>query len=141
LKKLRKQQEIRDEYRKGSSTWLRQPLDIEGRQNAGESYKTCGMANFCIQLIDGKIYQCETVAYIHYFNKYFCKNIVVEDNDYINIHNVKDIKEIFNFLCKEIPFCKYCKTKEIEYISWGNSKKEINEGDIGIMLLCFSAAV
>jgi organic radical activating enzyme len=119
--------EIRDEYRKGTSTWLRQPLDIDGQQNNEKSYTTCAMGNFCIQLIDGKIYQCETVAYIHYFNEYFDKNIIVQDNDYINIYSVADIKEIFNFLCKPMPFCRYCKTKDIEYVPWDNSKKRINE--------------
>jgi MoaA/NifB/PqqE/SkfB family radical SAM enzyme len=119
--------EIRDEYREGTSTWLRQPLDITGRQDCKKSYTTCAMGNFCIQLVDGKIYQCETVAYIHYFNKYFGKNIIVNDNDYINIHSVTNIKEIFQFLCNPMPFCRHCKTKDIEYVLWDNSKKEINE--------------
>jgi MoaA/NifB/PqqE/SkfB family radical SAM enzyme len=119
--------EIRDEYRNGPSIWLRQPLDVDGRQNNKKSYKTCAMGNSCIHLVDGKIYQCDTVAYIHYFNKFFGKNLMVQDNDYINIYNIADIKELFNFLCKPIPFCRYCKTKDIEYVQWGCSKTEINE--------------
>ena len=119
--------EIRDEYRNNTSTWLQQPLDITGKQNSNKSHTTCAMGNFCIQLVDGKIYQCETVAYIHYFNKWFDKNLTVEDNDCINIYNVDNIEEIFDFLCKPMPFCRYCKTKDIEYVPWDNSKKEIDE--------------
>jgi hypothetical protein len=119
--------EIKDEYREGTSTWLHQPLDLAGRQDAAKSHTTCAMANFCIQLVDGKIYQCETVAYIHYFNRYFGKNIVVGDNDFINIHDIKDINEILQFLCKATPFCRYCKTNQIEYVPWSNSRREISE--------------
>jgi len=119
--------EIRDEYNKGPSIWLRQPLDIDGRQNIKKSYKTCAMGNSCVHLVDGKIYQCDTAAYIHYFNKYFNKNLTVQDNDYIDIHKITDIKEIFNFLCSPIPFCRYCKTKDVEYIKWEISNKDINE--------------
>lgn len=119
--------EIKDEYREGTSTWLHQPLDIAGRQDAVKSHTTCAMANFCIQLIDGKIYQCETAAYVHYFNRYFGKNITAGDGDFINIYDVTDIKEILRFLCRATPFCRYCKTKDIAYIPWANSKKEIGE--------------
>jgi len=119
--------EIRNEYRGYNNTWLKQPLDIDGKQNGRKSHKTCAMANYCIQLVNGKIYQCETAAYIHYFNGYFDKNLLVEKDDYIDIYEITSISQLFGFLCKPIPFCRYCRTKEIKYVNWEHSRKLIEE--------------
>jgi MoaA/NifB/PqqE/SkfB family radical SAM enzyme len=119
--------EIRDQYRGNNNTWLHQPLDIDGKQDGRKSHQTCAMANYCIQLVDGKIYQCETSAYIHHFNRYFDKNLLVGKDDYIDIYEVTDISQVLQFLCQPIPFCRYCKTKEIKYVNWGYSRKSIEE--------------
>jgi MoaA/NifB/PqqE/SkfB family radical SAM enzyme len=107
--------------------WYRRSLDLEGKQNIKRSHKTCELANFCIQLINGKIYQCETTAFIKYFNEYFNKNLEVTERDYIDIYQVKDLDEILDFLNKPMPFCRYCKTKDINIVEWEQSKKEIKE--------------
>ncbi|GHT86629.1 hypothetical protein FACS1894137_12480 [Spirochaetia bacterium] len=107
--------------------WWRKPLDITGKQKASESFKTCDLANTCIQLVDGRLYPCSIVAYIKYFNKYFMKNLQVNNNDYIDIYKVKNLDEIFDFLSKPIPFCSYCNTKKVSVVDWHISKKDINE--------------
>jgi hypothetical protein len=78
-------------------------------------------------LIDGKLYQCETTAFIKYFNEYFHKNLEITEKDYVDIHKIKNLDEIFEFLCKPTPFCRYCKTGEVEYVEWENSKKALEE--------------
>jgi hypothetical protein len=55
-------------------------------------------------------------------------DLQIDEKDYIDIYKIKSIDEVFEFLCKPIPFCRYCNTKEPVYgIDWAVSKKEITE--------------
>ncbi|GHV75667.1 hypothetical protein AGMMS49942_04880 [Spirochaetia bacterium] len=107
--------------------WMRQPLDLNGGQSNEDSYTICELANNCIQLVDGKLYQCETSAYIADFNRCFDQSLETSEKDYIDIYKAKDIGTILDFLCKPIPFCRYCRTKEVSFVDWAVSKKEITE--------------
>jgi len=107
--------------------WEKMPIDIHGTQAAYESFRLCYAANYCIQLVDGKIYPCFRVAYIQYFNRKFNLNLEVCEKDFIDIYKCKHIKNIFEFLCKPVPFCRYCDMKKTVYTDWDISKKEINE--------------
>jgi MoaA/NifB/PqqE/SkfB family radical SAM enzyme len=107
--------------------WKR-TFDIDGKQNRYMSFKSCYMSNNCTELVDGKIYPCPMTAYVRHFNRYFATNLAVTENDYIDIFKVKNIGEVFDFLCKPIPFCRYCNNRKITYrMNWGVSKKEISE--------------
>jgi MoaA/NifB/PqqE/SkfB family radical SAM enzyme len=115
-------------YFVGIKTMQKRPLDGEGKQNGESNFKICHMANNCIQLRDGKLYPCVVSAYIPIFNKFFKKNFEVGDKDYIDIYRVKTREEMFNFLCKPIPFCRYCNIKRMKLgLKWGMSRKEICE--------------
>jgi hypothetical protein len=62
------------------------------------------------------------------FNKYFNQNIEVSENDYIDIYKANNLNEIVHFLCKAMPFCRYCKLDDWQIgVEWGVSKKEISE--------------
>ncbi|MDR2406568.1 MAG: hypothetical protein LBE13_00420 [Bacteroidales bacterium] len=109
-------------------TMLKVPLDINGGQNSKSNYKMCGQANACIQLRHGKIYTCPVIAYIEYFNNFFGQNLEVTERDYIDIYKVKNIDEVYSFLCKSMPFCRYCNIKGVVYgMGWAVSKKQITE--------------
>lgn len=131
LKKLAEQHGVQLQFRGDPAVqrmkWTQQTLDLAGKQSISESHRICELANFCIQLINGKLYQCETTAFVKYFNGYFCKDLEITEKDYIDIYQAKELDEILNFLCKPTPFCRYCKTKEVNYIEWEHSKKEITE--------------
>jgi len=104
------------------------PLDLAGRQPLSRSFNICNQVNSCIPMKDGKIYPCNTIAYIGYFNEYFGKELKVTDGDTIEISKVKNIGEIYEFLVKPKPFCKYCNRKGVVFgIKYGVSKKEITE--------------
>ena len=85
------------------------------------------MARDCTFLKNGKIFHCPIVGNIEIFNKYFNQNLLVTDKDYIDIHKVKNLKEILNFLSHSIPFCRYCNFKKINFALWKLSKKSIEE--------------
>jgi MoaA/NifB/PqqE/SkfB family radical SAM enzyme len=115
-------------YNFGTKTMQKPPLDMAGKQNARRSFRTCHMANNCVQLRDGKLYTCAVIPYIEFFNKYFNKHIEVQKHDYINIYEAKNKEAIFKFLARPAPFCRYCNIKKISLgLNWSVSKKDIGE--------------
>jgi sulfatase maturation enzyme AslB (radical SAM superfamily) len=109
------------------SMW-KYPLDITGKQPLSRSYAICTQINRCITMKEGKIYACNTIAGIGHFNRYFHKKLQVTDEDVLELHNVKDVKEIYEYLCTPKPFCGYCNRKGLVLgIKYGRSKKEITE--------------
>jgi len=106
---------------------FREPLDLSGKQDPITNFKKCYKANDCITLKEGKLYTCTVPPHINHFNKYFNLNLQVSENDYIDIYKAKSLIEIMNFLCKPIPFCRYCKLDSLSGFKWSTSKKEISE--------------
>jgi hypothetical protein len=111
-----------------SKTMWKFPFDTEGNQDNEDSFKKCFRSNVCIFLDDGKLYTCPMIPNIKHFNKYFGENFVISEKDYIDIFQAKNLNEILDFLCKPVPFCRYCKINNAEYgLAWDRSKKEITE--------------
>jgi len=109
-------------------TLWKYPLDITGKQPLKRSYEICTQLNRCITLKDGKIYPCSAIAGIVHFNTYFNKDLQLSADDVLDLYEVKDIKEVFNFLCSPKPFCRYCNRKGVTFgIKYSDSKKEIEE--------------
>jgi MoaA/NifB/PqqE/SkfB family radical SAM enzyme len=120
------------EYYGNTGTKLKQmhkmPLNLEGTEDKQKSFKLCYKSNTCIMLDEGKIYTCATIPYIKYFNKQFGTNLEVSTEDYVDIYDVKNIDEVFDFLCKPMPFCRYCNTKHPLWgVEWETTKGEISE--------------
>jgi hypothetical protein len=129
IKKTAKRHGVRIEYtggdRKELYAWS---FDIKGTQNIYESFSNCSKANTCIHLYDGKLYTCPTIPCIRFLNNYFNQEFKISENDYIDIYEVKDIGEVFDFLCKPVPFCRYCNISKIKTgLKWDVSKKDISE--------------
>lgn len=104
------------------------PLDLEGKQNSKDSFLRCNRANRCIAVDNGKVYTCSLIPYVKYFNKSFNKNLVVTPNDYLDIYDAKDLKEILTFVSHPMPFCRYCNMKEmVDGIPYEITKKSIKE--------------
>jgi hypothetical protein len=104
------------------------PLDLSGRQNIKKNLHLCCQINKCILLDTGKLYTCPFPRNARIFNEYFNQNLQTSDADYIDIYKAKSIDEIFDFLNKPIPFCKYCNWEKFEtQIPWHKSTKSISE--------------
>jgi hypothetical protein len=103
-------------------------FDPTGRQNAYESFVNCFMANFCINLYDGKLATCSPILHIDRLNCAFSLNMKLCTDDYIDIYKAKDGQEIMTFLSKPIPFCRYCDVKRRTYDNpWSTTKRKIDE--------------
>jgi MoaA/NifB/PqqE/SkfB family radical SAM enzyme len=116
--------EHKDKYRQ-----LHLVLDLEGRCDPQESFLQCfDWPSKCSLIKNGKIYLCVICANIDIFNKYFNKNLEVTSEDYIDIHEVKSINEVLQFLAGPKPFCRYCNTNKTGGLhKWKAGKKEIIE--------------
>ena len=113
----------------GDKNYFRKlPLNINGNFDINRNFKRCGNSNTCVVLRDGKMFACGMPAVIKYFNDYFGQNFKVSEKDYIDIHIASSIDEILDFVCKPIPFCRYCDVDNTQFgIKWSVSNKEIGE--------------
>jgi MoaA/NifB/PqqE/SkfB family radical SAM enzyme len=104
------------------------PFDIAGTRDTTEMFMHCFHANNCRELLDGRLYTCTVRPHARHFNKAFGKNMVLSDDDSIDIHQVKDMREILEFLAKPVPFCRYCNVHGRTFgHPWGKSSMEQNE--------------
>lgn len=121
IMKKSKEYNVPVRYQKQVKHWVKFVYDFKGRNTA-----YCG--GECAQLRHGKLFPCAKPAYIDHFNKYFNKNIPVEKGDYIDIYkNDKSFDEIYAFVSKPTPFCKYCDLRKFHDVPWGVTKHEISE--------------
>lgn len=104
------------------------PLDLEGKQDAYDSFARCYRANRCISLDNGKLYTCSLIPYVKYFNSHFKQSLMVSEKDYIDIYQINYNDEILDFISNPMPFCRYCNPKAMIWdIGYGISRKEIGE--------------
>jgi ABC-2 type transport system ATP-binding protein len=108
--------------------WVKIPIDIDGMQNNMKSFGKCPLAGNCFQLVKGKIYKCARIAYIDYFNASFSTQLKIDENDYVDIYKVNDIREILYLLTKPASFCRYCKVNNTTWDNeWKVSKGKMDE--------------
>jgi sulfatase maturation enzyme AslB (radical SAM superfamily) len=107
------------------------PLDIKGDNDIQDAWRLCSQAINCATLRDGRLYPCNIRSTISYFNSYFNTNLQESEADSIDIYKAERINDIFDFLRKPIPFCRYCDwTNAVFSTEWHKSKKEISEWTI-----------
>lgn len=120
--------EFRDDTSEVQKTSYHIPLDVKGRQDASSNFMKCFHANFTIFLKNGKFYTCTVAPNIGHFNKYFNMDLPISDRDSIDIYKAQSAQEIFEFLSKPIPFCKFCYVEKRSFgHPWQRSKKDIKE--------------
>jgi organic radical activating enzyme len=105
--------------------WLKNNIDLGGSQNIQESYNRCNSKTFCSTVENGKFCTCNRPFVIKEFTSYFKQDISIAESNFVDIHKIHDVKEIYDYLKKPIPFCKYCGIPIST--TWGISKKEISE--------------
>lgn len=108
--------------------WYNIKLQEDGKRDARKSFYKCFLSNECVMLKEGKLYTCTLIPNIEHFNKYFKKDLQVCKDDYIDIYKAKNKEEIFDFLSKPAPFCRYCNPDVKDYEQkWESSRKDIKE--------------
>lgn len=109
-------------------TLCHKPLDLSGGQNLALSFINCQHAG-CINLYKGRLYHCPVAAYIKYFNRQFGTNLQTSSSDSLDIYERGlEPKDVFEFISRPIPFCRYCASHATTYgHPWEPTKKDISE--------------
>ena len=94
--------------------------------------KRCKYKNVCNNYKDGKLYLCPHIAYIDDFNRYFGKDIKLDESDYISIDEINSFSELIDKLNNAKPnfcyqYCNYYDSKHPITGKWCRTKKDINE--------------
>ncbi len=94
-----------------------------------KNYSLCDKKYGCTQLDNGKIYPCSIASNIKIFNDYFKDyTLPVNDNDFIDIHRIDSIDEIFEYFKKPKEICKYCNLGHNRKLAkWKISDKKLEE--------------
>jgi ABC-2 type transport system ATP-binding protein len=129
LNTLRERGIIADCYKR-AHIWRYQHIRLT--EDRIDCLKRCRYKNNCNNYKNGKIYLCPHIAYIEYFNKYFNKNIKLEESDYISLDKVKSFEEIIEKINNAKPnfcyqYCNYYDTNHPKTGEWKRTKKDINE--------------
>ena len=81
-----------------------------------------------MQLNAGKLYKCSYAAYSRHLCKRFGVDISFYDQDYIDIYKISNIREIYSYLSRSIPFCSHCNPTKSTYMNkWDYSSFDILE--------------
>lgn len=105
------------------------PLDIEGGQDARENFIHCFHANAgCNMLSEGRLYTCTVAPNMPIFAKKYNIDIVLKEEDGIDIYSVNSKKNLFEYLSRPMPICRYCNIKKrtFEHL-WEQSKGKMQE--------------
>lgn len=105
------------------------PFDIKGEQDINNSFSKCFHANYCVTLMDGKIYPCTVAPNAHIFNEKYKEKLEITQEDYIDIYNENiNEKRILDFISTPIPFCRFCDVDSRTFLhEWSTSKGEKTE--------------
>lgn len=77
------------------------------------AWEYCAGKDVSVELKNGKLYTCATIAHIDLLNNYFGEHFEVTEDDYIDIYK-HSYNEIMDYLKKPKPFCKYCGDDDYE---------------------------
>jgi uncharacterized Fe-S cluster-containing radical SAM superfamily protein len=82
--------------------------------NPNDAFSICTF-KVCHQFVEGKLYQCPSVAHLENFSKQFSLDITKEDRNLIEAyepltidHSIDEIQRFVDNLATEIPQCKFC---------------------------------
>jgi len=82
-------------------------LDPEGKQDPGESFDRCHIV-FPV-MHKGRFYKCPPVARVGDLNKRVGDGYALAPKDFLDLHEMKDIQELADFIASPAPFCGHCK--------------------------------
>ena len=97
-----------------------------------DCFNNCMYRKICNNYRNGKIYLCSHIAYIDYFNKYFNKNIQLNETDYIDLDDVSSFEELVEKINNVRPnfcyrYCNYYDDNHPKNGKWKRTEKDINE--------------
>jgi MoaA/NifB/PqqE/SkfB family radical SAM enzyme len=104
------------------------PIDLTGSQDPKNSFEGCGGVNNCPILRDGRLYPCAYAAYSDILQDRFgIEGLEPGEEDSIAIDGTHTPYEIFDFLCKPVPWCRFCDVDQVSTYEWARSERKLDE--------------
>ena len=111
-----------------ADNWNKLILDLDGKLDPKENFELCPRANgYCPRIYKGRLYPCPVVGNAEHFNRKFGTDLTHSKNDSLDIHSDITARDIYDFLARPIPFCRYCDVKNLKIQKWSLSKQEMGE--------------
>ena len=129
IDRLGREHGVTVEWTQPRDDFFKIPIDPAGGHDAGASFAKCKGYNNCPIVRDGKLYPCAYAAFADVFRERFGieEGLEVADADYIDVRKPHDPDETMDFLLNPIPWCANCDMDNMEFYTWGRSKKSIDE--------------
>lgn len=99
---------------------FKQKFNLPISTSERSQYPNLCISNGCITVDKGRISRCPTLMYISKFNDYFGENLPI-DGIY-NLEEYENGEKLLHDMKKEIPLCKHCIQKEIDWSVCGKEK-------------------
>lgn len=132
MKEVAKEQGVKFQYFEGTGddtvkTSSKKTITLDGTNDPVKSFAQCYISNYGNFVMEGKFYGCPfSCQSYRIFNQKFGKNLRMTEKDYLDIYQVKDMQELFEFSAKPRPYCRYCSGID-RWHEWERSKKDISE--------------
>lgn len=137
IKEKAQKEGVKFQYFRGSGddnvkTSFKKVITLEGTHNPVKSFAKCHISNFGNFLMEGKLYGCPfSCQSYRIFNKKFNQNLRLTEKDYLDIYQIQDMQEIFEFAAKPRPYCRYCSELKRGY-EWSRTSQDISEWVEGV---------
>jgi organic radical activating enzyme len=113
---------------RNNNAWLQYVFDLDGKQNIRSSFANCENANECFIMKGKYLYNCNVTACIEHFNKAFGQNLLLQEEDYLDLHSFNTKQELLQFISTPSPFCRYCDRRKLKLGQvWRRSEFDIKE--------------
>ncbi len=132
IEALCKKHGVKLEWTDPRGEFFKLPIDLTGSQDATRSFQGCGGVNNCPILRDGRLYPCAYVAYSDLLMKRFgIEGLEPTEADSISIDGGHTPYEIFDFLCRPVPWCRFCDVDAVSKYQWARSERTLDEWTCG----------
>lgn len=102
-------------------------IDTEGQNDPVASFCRCHVANYGNFLMEGRFYGCPFSCQSNrIFNRKYSQELLLEEDDYLELCQVEDKQELFDFAARPKYYCRYC-SGVIRDLDWERSRQEITE--------------
>ena len=104
------------------------PIDLEGKQDAAESFAACEGVDNCVNLRHGRLYPCARIAYIDIFREHYgVDSLQATPADSISIYGEAKPWEIMDFLLAPVPWCSHCDQENLNWYPWSRGDQSMEQ--------------
>lgn len=106
------------------NSFFKFPLDPKKEQNGRLAHFRC-YSYGCLTIDGGKVFPCSQSACVGHLNRRFATDFRWEKGDYIDLKDLKSVRQLQRLRNRPVPFCSYC--KPLEVVSYGASRRNSSE--------------